>query len=118
TAPAVLAAGETRYPVGARRRRLIPGRCDDQWRATTTAGSLCCACNSTFRPVRRSVRDGGPAPLSDKFQPLRARDAALATRRGLNDQAQVPFFTFRQHRVLSYVQVSCCIVIATDCITS
>jgi hypothetical protein len=92
TAPAVLAAGATRYPVGARRRRLPRGRCEDQSRATTASGSLGCAHNATFRPALRSLRNGGPAPLRGTSLLRRARDAARAARRGARAQARVPFF--------------------------
>src|SRR5262252_3349922 len=63
-----------------------------QSRATTIAGSLCCAHNSTFRQALRSVRDGDPAPLSGKSLPRCVRDAALATLCGSLARDQMPFF--------------------------
>jgi hypothetical protein len=50
--PAVGASGRRR-PGVVRTHTPGPCPCDDQWRATTSAGSLCYARNSTSRPALR-----------------------------------------------------------------
>src|SRR5262249_49675874 len=90
--PAVLAAGETRYPVGAQRHRLIRAHCDDQWHATTNAGSLCCVRHSTFRQALRSGHAVDQVLLHGKSLPRHAQDAALVIPRGSLVRGPMLFF--------------------------
>src|SRR6516162_3695942 len=63
-----------------------------QWRATASAGALCYAQNSTFRPVLTSARAVDPVLQSGRSPPPPARDVGPVTEARLHAGAPVPFF--------------------------
>src|SRR5262249_16750013 len=98
---------ERRRPAVVRTRMPRACPCDDRSHATTSAGSLCGARNSTFRPTLKSGRGVDPAPQRGRSPPPPARDGGPVTVARSRARDQTPFFEFCHDGVGTDMQDTC-----------